>query len=63
MWDYVKEVNGTVWIRKLRRELVIFGGESSVITPTLTEDLELDDIIGKITESNITSDRTTSQAE
>ena len=35
-----------------------FGGESRVVTPTLTEDLELEDIHKRIAESNIVSDRT-----
>lgn len=44
--------------KKIKKGLVIFGGETRVITPTLTEDLKLEDIYGKIAESNITTDRT-----
>ena len=57
MWDYVEEV-GDGLDKKIRKGLVIFGGESRVITPTLVEDLELEDIHRKITEANISTDRT-----
>ncbi len=57
MWDYVEEV-GNGLDKKIKKGLVVFGGESRAITPTLTEDLELEDIHKRIAESNITSDRT-----
>ena len=57
MWDYVEEV-GNGMDKKIKKGLVAFGGESRVVTPTLTEDLELEDIHKRIAESNITSDRT-----
>jgi Mg-chelatase subunit ChlD len=57
MWDYVEEV-GDGLDKKIKKGLVVFGGESRVITPTLAEDLDLEDIHRKITEANITSDRT-----
>ena len=57
MWDYVEEV-GNGMDKKIKKGLVAFGGESRVVTPTLTEDLELEDIHKRIAESNIVSDRT-----
>ena len=57
MWDYVEEV-GDGFDKKIKKGLVIFGGESRVITQTLAEDLELEDIHRKITEANISTDRT-----
>ena len=57
MWNYVKDLNGGL-DKKIKKGVVIFGGESRVITPTLTEDLELDDMIGEITGSDISTDRT-----
>jgi Mg-chelatase subunit ChlD len=57
MWDYVEEVENGL-DKKIKKGLVVFGGESRVITPTLMEDLELEDIQRKITESSIGSDRT-----
>lgn len=57
MWDYVKNVNNRL-DKKVKRGLVIFGGESRVLTPTLTEDLELEDIYAEIKDSGINTDRT-----
>lgn len=57
MRDYVEDVKNGLG-KKIKKGLVIFGGETRVITPTLTEDLKLEDIYGKIAESNITTDRT-----
>jgi len=57
MWNYVKELNDSL-DKKIKKGVVIFGGESKVITPTLTEDLELENILGSITDSNISTDRT-----
>ena len=57
MWVYVEEV-GNGMDKKIKKGLVAFGGESRVVTPTLTEDLELEDIHKRIAESNIVSDRT-----
>ena len=57
MWDYVKEINGSL-DKKIKKGVVVFGGESRVITPTLTEELELETILGEITASNISTDRT-----
>ncbi|GAX60691.1 hypothetical protein SCALIN_C13_0208 [Candidatus Scalindua japonica] len=57
MWNYVKELDG-VLDEKIKKGVVIFGGESKVITPTLTEDLKLEEILGKVTDSNISTDRT-----
>lgn len=57
MWDYVRDAEKNL-DKKTKKGLVIFGGESKVITPTLAEDLKLDDIREKITESNTNSDRT-----
>ncbi|MFV1974911.1 MAG: VWA domain-containing protein [Candidatus Scalindua sp.] len=57
MWNYVKDLNSSL-DEKIKKGVVIFGGESKVITPTLTEDLELENILGEITGSNISTDRT-----
>ncbi len=57
MWDYVRDSEKNL-DKKNKKGLVVFGGESKVITPTLAEDLKLDDIREKITESNTNSDRT-----
>ncbi len=57
MWDYVKNVNDGLG-KEVKRGLVVFGGESRVITPTLTEDLEIEDIRAKIKDSSISTDRT-----
>jgi hypothetical protein len=57
MWDYVRDVEKNL-DKKTKKGLVVFGGESKVVTPTLVEDLKLDDIHEKITDSNINSDRT-----
>ena len=57
MWNYVKDLNGSL-DKKIKKGVVIFSGESKVITPTLTEDLELESILGEITASNISTDRT-----
>ena len=47
MWNYVNDLNGTL-DEKIKKGVVIFGGESKVITPTLTEDLELENILYQI---------------
>ncbi len=57
MWDYVKEINGSL-DKKIKKGVVVFGGESRVITPTLTEELELETILEEITATNISTDRT-----
>ena len=57
MWDYLKDLNGSL-DDKVKRGVVIFGGESKIITPALTDDLELENILGEITSSNISTDRT-----
>ncbi|MBO1223001.1 MAG: VWA domain-containing protein [Candidatus Scalindua sediminis] len=57
MWDYVRDVEKNL-DKKTKKGLVVFGGESKVVTPTLVEDLKLDDIHEKITDSNINPDRT-----
>ncbi|MGR3293059.1 MAG: VWA domain-containing protein [Candidatus Scalindua sp.] len=57
MWNYVKDLNDSL-DRKIKKGVVVFGGESRVITPILTEDLELDNILGSITDSDISTDRT-----
>jgi Mg-chelatase subunit ChlD len=57
MWNYVKDLNDSL-DEKIKKGVVIFGGESKVITPTLSEDLELENILGSITDSNISTDRT-----
>ena len=57
MWNYVKDVNGAL-DEDIKKGVVIFGGESRAITPTLTEDLELESMLGSITDSNISTDRT-----
>ncbi len=57
MWDYVRDAEKNL-DKKTKKGLVVFGGESKVVTPTLAEDLKLDDIREKITESNTNSDRT-----
>ena len=57
MWNYLKDLNGSL-DDKVKRGVVIFGGESKIITPALTDDLELENILGEITASNISTDRT-----
>ena len=57
MWNYVKGLSGSL-DDKIKKGVVVFGGESKVITPELTEDLELEKLLGSITESNISTDRT-----
>jgi len=57
MWDYLKDLNGSL-DKKVKKGVVIFGGESRVITPTLTEDLELENLLGEIGASSISTDRT-----
>jgi Mg-chelatase subunit ChlD len=57
MWDYVRDAEKDL-DKKTKKGVVVFGGESKVVTPTLAEDLKLDDIREKITESNTSSDRT-----
>lgn len=57
MWNYVKGLSGSL-DDKIKKGVVVFGGESKVITPELSEDLELEKLLGSITESNISTDRT-----
>ena len=57
MWNYVKDLSSSL-DEKIKKGVVVFGGESRVITPTLTENLELENIFGSITDSNISTDRT-----
>ena len=57
MWNYVNDLSGTM-DEKIKKGVVVFGGESKVITPTLTENLELENILGSITDSGISTDRT-----
>ncbi len=57
MWDYVKDLNDSL-DKKIKKGVVIFGGESRIITPTLTEDPELENIQKKIIDLNISTDRT-----
>ena len=57
MWNYVKGLSGSL-DDKIKKGVVVFGGESRIITPDLTEDLELDNLLGSITDSGISTDRT-----
>ncbi|MCR4288962.1 MAG: VWA domain-containing protein, partial [Candidatus Scalindua sp.] len=57
MWNYVKDLSGSL-DKNIKKGVVVFGGESRAITPTLTEDLKLEDLLGSITDSNISTDRT-----
>ncbi|MCP4264666.1 MAG: VWA domain-containing protein [Candidatus Brocadiaceae bacterium] len=57
MWDYVKNVNDGL-DKKVKRGLVIFAGESKVLTPALTEDLKTENMLTKIEESSVSKVRT-----
>jgi uncharacterized membrane protein/uncharacterized protein YegL len=57
MWDYISDVEKGL-DKKTKRGLVVFGGESRVVTPTLVKDLRLDDIREKVAESDTNSNRT-----
>ncbi len=57
MWNYVKDFSGSM-DENIKKGVVVFGGESKAITPVLTEDLELEGLLGKITDSNISTERT-----
>ncbi|ODS32840.1 MAG: von Willebrand factor type A domain protein [Candidatus Scalindua rubra] len=57
MWDYVKDVEKNM-DKNIKKGLVIFGGESKAITPTLMEDLKLDNIDEEFMRLDISTDRT-----
>ncbi len=57
MWDYVKKANDGL-DKKIKRGVVVFGGESSALTPTLTEGLAIEDMLAKIKDSSVSTDRT-----
>ncbi len=57
MLNYVKDIEKNL-DKKIKKGLIIFGGESKVIFQTSKEDLRLEDIRKKIAESDINFDRT-----
>lgn len=57
MWDYIRNTEKTL-DEETKKGIVVFGGESMIVTPTLVKDLRLDDIREKIAGSDINPNRT-----